>query len=583
MNSLPKSNGSPGLPPGVSKALEKLKTNHIYQLITLGVLYTIVVWLFPAIPEMIQALVYVVAVMWSTQMDFPGPFYVAAISITHSILAHNLLDGFFPNNTFFAILAAIAVIGGAIIKVQKMKKEEVEEEGLNLLETIRKRDERIAGLDRQLEMTGQATSDMETTMREKSARLYEKSVKLSTLLFKVQKLAGMLNLEEILDNIIDILVGEVGATKCSVMLIDQDKEEVYTVKSYGFSEQEQKVCVPVGADNFIGWVSRKGLLMTQDIAKGDPALIGLIGKAPIPCYCAAPLKAEGRIMGVINIGDLGDEQFSRNETMLLNTTASIAGMSMNAARVFDQTRDDLQSAKKLSEQEMAEKKKIKDMFNKYVAPQIVDRILKVPDKVTLGGEKQRVTVLFADIRNFTPMSEQMAPELVVEILNAYLSVMTGTVFKYEGTLDKYMGDALMAVFGVPLAQADDPVRAVKCALEMNEKVNELNRELNRKDSNVVKIGIGISTGNVVAGNIGSEQRMDYTVVGDAVNLAARLESEALGDQVLVSQGTYRHIEHLVEARDLGPIKVKGKSIFVPTYLVLGLKKDAKSATEEEQE
>ncbi len=570
MNSWQNSNSSSSLSGSHNELIERLKTNPIYQLLAFGVLYTLLITILP-VPENIQYLTYVVGVLWGIQFDLPGPMYVTGIAVAHSIIAWKIFDAYEPTVAFIQTLVAIMIIGWAIVRVMKNRIEIASAKSDDLRDVIKVKEERIAKLEDRLAVSDQVTGEMETTMRQKSARLYEKSVKLSTLLFKVQALAGNMNFEEILDNVIDILVGEVGAVKCSVMLVDQEKEELYTVKSYGLTGEEQKVCIPVGSQNFIGWVAAKGLIMTPDIARQDPALIGLINKGPLACYCAAPLKTEGKIMGVINIGKLNEEGFGKNDRMLLNTTATIAGLSMNTARVFDQTREDLQSAKKMSEQEMSEKKKIRDMFNKYVAPQIVDRILKTPEQVTLGGEKQRVTVMFADIRNFTTMSEQMAPELVVEILNAYLSVMTETVLKHEGTLDKYMGDALMAIFGVPLMQEDDPVRAVRSALEMKEKVNELNRELGRKAEQAIKIGIGISTGNVVVGNIGSERRMDYTVVGDTVNMAARLEAEALGDQVLVTQATYRHVEDLVEAKDLGPIKVKGKSIFVPTYLVMGFK------------
>jgi len=214
------------------------------------------------------------------------------------------------------------------------------------------------------------------------------------------------------------------------------------------------------------------------------------------------------------------------------------------------------------------RKQIKNMFQRYVSRQIVEELLKDPDKVSLGGKKERVTIFFSDIRNFTTLSEKLKPEEVVNLLNRYFTEMTSIVFKYGGTVDKFIGDALMALFGAPVKGPNDEEAAVRAAIEMREKVKELN--------NIwpLEIGIGINSGDVVVGNIGSGQQMQYTAIGDAVNTASRLESltKEYKAVIIISHTVYEKVKDLILVKDLGEVSVKGKAEKVRAYEVLGLKK-----------
>jgi adenylate cyclase len=182
-----------------------------------------------------------------------------------------------------------------------------------------------------------------------------------------------------------------------------------------------------------------------------------------------------------------------------------------------------------------------------------------------------VTVFFSDIRGFTPMAEALTAEEVVHILNEYFTAMTAIIFKYEGTLDKFMGDAIMAIFGAPIDMPDHAERAVLAALEMGVKLRELQAKWRVEGKQEVNIGIGINTGEVVVGNIGSLERMEYTAIGSNVNLTQRLESVAEKGQILISAATYERVKHRVNAVMLDPIKVKGKTEKVMAYSVEGLK------------
>ena len=187
-----------------------------------------------------------------------------------------------------------------------------------------------------------------------------------------------------------------------------------------------------------------------------------------------------------------------------------------------------------------EKHLLRDTISRYVSPEMCEEILKNPALLQLGGRRQQVTVLFADIKSFTAMSETMAPEAVVEVLNTYFTEMVDLVFKHQGTLDKYVGDALMAVFGVPVPFPHAATRAVECALAMQRRLARLRAE---GRTPVQGVRIGINTGEAIVGNIGSDKRMDFTVIGDAVNVAARLQELAkeLEADTLISETTYQEL------------------------------------------
>src|SRR5690242_20810830 len=170
---------------------------------------------------------------------------------------------------------------------------------------------------------------------------------------------------------------------------------------------------------------------------------------------------------------------------------------------------------------LREKEMIKRAFTRYVAREVVEEILKNPENMALTGERRQVTVLFCDVRGFTPLSERMTPEEVVLLLNDFYNLMIETTFKYDGTLDKFLGDAVMAVFGAPIAHPDHSARAIRTAIAMQEGIGELGKRRRAARKEPFEVGIGVSLGEVVAGTVGTEERMEYTVIGDSVNVAAR--------------------------------------------------------------
>lgn len=210
-------------------------------------------------------------------------------------------------------------------------------------------------------------------------------------------------------------------------------------------------------------------------------------------------------------------------------------------------------------------------FGRYVSPQILDYLLEHPEKVDLGGERRDLTILFSDIRGFTSISEASEPEEVVEMLNEYLTRMVDILLRHGGTLDKFIGDAVMGFWNAPTTVADHPRRAVECAIEMIEETARLREQWEAEGKASIRIGIGINTGEAVVGNIGSKRVFGYTVIGDAVNLASRLESKNkdYGTEIIVSEFTRERMGEDVPAFYLDEVKVKGKSQAVRIYEIRG--------------
>lgn len=225
---------------------------------------------------------------------------------------------------------------------------------------------------------------------------------------------------------------------------------------------------------------------------------------------------------------------------------------------------------------LRERDKLRATMGKYMTQAVMDHLMR--GKVELGGESLTVTILFTDIRSFTSISETMSAHDLVKLLNEYFTDMVGVIMEEGGVVDKYIGDAIMAVFGAPVPKADDARRAVRAAVRMRLALVSLNERLAVRGAPPIKTGIGLHTGEVVAGNIGSEARMEYTVIGDAVNLASRLESSTkeLGTDVLVSDDTHALLGEEFETRAVREITVKGRAKPVMVYEVIGFKKKQQS-------
>ncbi len=268
-----------------------------------------------------------------------------------------------------------------------------------------------------------------------------------------------------------------------------------------------------------------------------------------------PLWKKDRIIGVIQLDSIRlDNQFNNDDLELLKAIGSQMAMIIEQASLNEQIR---------------EEERMRSRLERFHSPQVIDMILKGSQEAKdniMEPKDLTATILFTDIIGFTNLSEQMPPREINMLLNQYFSRMTDIIFKHDGTLDKYVGDSLMAVFGAPMEKKDDAERAIGAAQEMRQSLQAMMEKA--RPERKFNMRIGINTGRVVAGNIGSPKRMDYTVIGDPVNIASRLESIADPNQILIGEETYGLVKGKFNIREVGPKKVKGKSAAIMAYEVI---------------
>ena len=399
----------------------------------------------------------------------------------------------------------------------------------------------------------------------------EKSNRILKVLTQVaETLIAVRPVEEVLHQVMDIVFEHMPADRGFLMLEDEnvaDKLVPMVVKHRSSGGSEGRITVSKTITDRV--MHDRVSILTSD-AMVDPRFgagdsIRFHGIRSAMC---APLWNKDEVIGIIHVDSpMLTNCFTVNDLDVLTALANYAAVAVERAR--------------LNQKIVAEEKK-RERLGRFLSPQVASRILAASDHgAELGApEVREVSILFADISGFTSMSETMSPSSVALLLNDYLSRMTDVIFKYEGTLDKYIGDAIMAVFGAPLDMPDHATRAIKAALEMQERLAEWNAD--RKEGPAFRIRIGINSGNAVAGEIGSINKKEYTVLGDTVNTASRLESSvAKPGSVVIGANTHALVEGLFECRPLGSFSLKGKSLEVPCFEVTGLKGASSSPAAQE--
>ncbi len=269
--------------------------------------------------------------------------------------------------------------------------------------------------------------------------------------------------------------------------------------------------------------------------------------------CTPLLGGLGTVLGLIYLDNLGStHSFSGEDLEFLAAFAGIAAVAIENSQLIERVR---REAVVLSN------------FQRYFAPALAQQIAAQEGAIEPGGVKRRVVVLFSDIRGFTALSEQMRPDEIASLLTEYFSEMVEIVFEHGGTLDKFIGDAVMALWGAPVSRPGDADRATRAAIAMQQRIDRLNAEWSRRGRRTIAVGIGINVGEVFAGNIGSGRRLDYTVIGDSVNTAARLCAEAGPGEILVSEALYRQLAAPPPVHTLTPLPLRGKAQAVQVYSV----------------
>jgi adenylate cyclase len=268
-----------------------------------------------------------------------------------------------------------------------------------------------------------------------------------------------------------------------------------------------------------------------------------------------PLLHDDTVVGVMMLDSkLATHAFDEKDLALFETVASQAAIAIQNT-LF---------AKRLEQEAV-----MRERFRRLLSPDIAEQVMSGKLEVKKGGELRETTVLFADIRGFTSMSESYKPQIVVDALNEYFERMVEIVFRYEGTLDKFIGDEMMVLFGAPVAHPDDPIRAAKAALEMQRALGAINERHASQSIPPFEIGIGINTGEVVAGYIGSSQALEYTVIGDPVNTGSRLCALAKPGEVLLTEGTAAKLGNKFDLEERPPEHVKGKAQPIRVFHLVG--------------
>ena len=354
-----------------------------------------------------------------------------------------------------------------------------------------------------------------------------------------KSVTALLDHKGLLNRIVEAAHFVTGAQSCAIHLIDSDSGRLRTEATRGVPDRNGRSPLET--------MTRVVMRTAQPVASSTGVVV--------------PLLVGSRLIGTLDVANRAGaaRAFTDHDKHLLQALADYAAIAIENARLF----------RELDASKEREKEHIRGLFERYVAPPVVDRLLANPRMGALGGVRQPITALFADVRGFSALAENTQPEALVKILNHHFDLSAKAILDQEGTLDKFMGDAIMAFFNAPLSQPDHMLRAARAAVSMQRAIAEEHTRLPQAAR--MSFGIGIAGGDAVVGNIGTRRSMNYTVIGDCVNLARRLQENAKGGQILVDGWTYQRMQDKVLVRSLGEMHVKGRNSPLPIFELIALK------------
>ncbi len=381
-----------------------------------------------------------------------------------------------------------------------------------------------------------------------------RKAKMLELLYEMSRSIGtVFDLKEIFEKATDLIFRGTPADRVVALIADETLDgkildySLFPVAIKTRDEKIEKLTRNLTVSRTITQkvMREKVALLSQD-ATTDAQFQGsdsIVSQGVRSTICA-PLVTESNVHGVVYADRLDPfAAFTPDHLELISAVAAQTAVTVETIKAH----------KRLAREEVA-----RANYSRFMPEYVVKQLLENPDSFRLGGVNQTVTVLFADIRGFTALSEREKPEKVVSLLNKYFSAMTTIIFAHGGTLDKYIGDGLMAIFGAPTATPEDALNAVKAAVTMQKRLAALNTELRAEGYDHISVGIGLHTGEATIGYIGSEQRSEYTAIGDTVNLASRLESNADGGQILMSEATAAASGNRIPVTQHEPMTVKNR-------------------------
>jgi adenylate cyclase len=377
--------------------------------------------------------------------------------------------------------------------------------------------------------------------------------KLSLLLEISKEFSKQQELDRLLDKVVDFTFQIMSVDRVSILLLDpRTNDLVPRVSKSRTGDASAARHVPQS-------IARKAVedrvailsdnAATDDRFKGKSIMIQSVRSA----MCTPLMGTDQKVLGILYVDNqTAIHSFADEDLEFLIAFGGLTAVAIENSNLSERIR---REAMVLSN------------FQRYFAPNVAASIAQQEAAIELGGAKRPVVVFFSDIRGFTPMSETMNPDEIATLLTEYFTEMVDILFEHSGTLDKFMGDAIMALWGAPIVHEDDADRAMKCALDQLEALVKMNEKWKERGRPELKIGIGINFGEVFAGNIGSNRRLEYTVIGDAVNVAKRLCDTAGPNEILISEPFFKALKNPPKVENLEPIQVKGKTKKVPVYRV----------------
>ena len=389
--------------------------------------------------------------------------------------------------------------------------------------------------------------------RDKMLETLQRKANILTALYEMSKTLGsVFDLNAIFEKATDVIFRSTPADRVVALLAepgDLEKEDL-NLTPIAMRARDNKLEAHARRLSIGRTITRKVMkdrvaLLSQDAASDEQfAGVDSIVSQGVRSTICAPLMAESRVHGALYADRLDPfAAFKPDDLELISAVAAQTAVAVENARAHE----------RLAREEVA-----RANYSRFLPEYVVKQMLENPDSFKLGGASQTITILFADIRGFTRISEHAQPEKIVSLLNRYFSAMTDIIFAHGGTLDKCLGDGLMALFGAPTATPDDASNALNAAVAMQRRLLGINRELREEGFAEIGVGMGLHTGEAIVGYIGSDRRSEYTAIGDTVNTSSRLESNALGGEILISDATAKaaHSRYKLKPRD--PITVKNR-------------------------
>ncbi|NES25086.1 MAG: GAF domain-containing protein [Symploca sp. SIO3E6] len=398
---------------------------------------------------------------------------------------------------------------------------------------------------------------------------------LATVMRASQAISGEIVLDKLLAKLMELAIENAGAQKGILILSQEGKlmieatgevqtNKVNVLQSLPLEQSEE---LPKAIVNYVARTQ-------SDVVLSDACREGIFTAEPYisqnrsKSILCVPIINQGKLIGILYLeNNLTTAAFTPQRIEVLQVLSSQAAISLENALLY---RTLEQKVTERTAQLKQKNELIRQVFGRYLTDEVVSNLLETPEGLKLGGERREITILTSDLRGFTATSERLSPEEVVTILNIYLESMAEIITQYQGTIDEFMGDGILVLFGAPNAREDDAVRAVACAIAMQLAMKSVNEKMQERGLPTLEMGIGINTGEVVVGNIGSERRTKYGVVGSQVNLTFRIESYTTGGQILIAEPTFKEAQPLLKINQHKQVQPKGIDHPITIYDVGGI-------------